>query len=613
MKDILSLLSCIILFGAYSTAQEDSTAVVKLQSAEVLYQSTSEDLKNRIATDSLAKFSSIDLVSLLEEVPSIWVNSYGKNGAASPVFRGTSAAHTQVYWNGLNINSATLGQSDLRTVRLGAGQVVSVNPGLQSLNDGSGGLGGSIHVNDVLRRENSVSYASGIGSFKKLYNSFSSNLVVRKWLFKTSVRLDKEENDFEFINTSLSENPTQKRLDEHLNSVVLSQSVNRQIGLKNSLTFHGFFSKLDRGVADGIASVQTEGDLLDKSIRGLLNWKRHSAWNHEAQLYASKEVMNYDQNVQSEFIIFSQAFNYQLNRKIADKLNLNLSSENQFYQVKSDGFSERKDVGRYSLKVKLGGVCKKFTYDLLVRQEMFRNELSNTMFSISGAYRVSEGLIMKMSAGRTFRFPELNALFWNEGGNPELLPENGVSAEAELCYTSKKVTTIISIYAMNNDNLIQWRPIDGTWTPENFQKAEIKGTELKVNYQVLKTTNHGLSLNGSYSFNDSQVRVNDDWITNSYRPKHSARGGAYIQSKWLNFSYIGRFLSGRNSTLNSQEDLLGFYISSLSLSRALNLTKRFKCEIHFKINNLTDTAYELRKWYPMPPRNYLITVNFKHK
>jgi vitamin B12 transporter len=220
---------------------------------------------------------------------------------------------------------------------------------------------------------------------------------------------------------------------------------------------------------------------------------------------------------------------------------------------------------------------------------------------------------MKMSAGRTFRFPELNALFWNVGGNPELLPENGVSAEAELCYTSKKVTTIISIYAMNNDNLIQWRPIDGTWTPENFQKAEIKGTELKVNYQVLKTTNRSLSLNGSYSFNDSQVRVNDDWITNSYRPKHSARGGVYVQSKWLNVSYVGRFLSGRNSTLNSQEDLLGFYISSLSLSRALNLTKRFKCEVHFKINNLTDKAYELRKWYPMPPRNYLITVNFKHK
>ena len=151
MKDILSLLSCTILFGAYSIAQEDATAVVSLQAAEVLYQSQGEDLKERIASDSLANFLSVDLVSLLEETTSIWVNSYGKNGAASPVFRGTSAAHTQVYWNGVNINSATLGQSDLRTVRLGAGQVVSVNPGLQSLNDGSGGLGGSIHVNDVLK------------------------------------------------------------------------------------------------------------------------------------------------------------------------------------------------------------------------------------------------------------------------------------------------------------------------------------------------------------------------------------------------------------------------------------------------------------------------------
>jgi iron complex outermembrane receptor protein len=613
VKDILSLLSCTILFGAYSIAQEDATAVVSLQAAEVLYQSQGEDLKERIASDSLANFLSVDLVSLLEETTSIWVNSYGKNGAASPVFRGTSAAHTQVYWNGVNINSATLGQSDLRTVRLGAGQVVSVNPGLQSLNDGSGGLGGSIHVNDILRRENYWSHSSGIGSFKKRCNSFSSNLVVKKWLFKTSVRLDKEENDFNFMNTSLSDNPIQKRLDEHLNSVVLSQSINRQIGLKNSLTFHGFYSKLDRGVADGIVSVQAEGELIDESIRGLLNWKRHSLWNHEAQLYASKEVMNYDQNVQSEFIVFSQAFNYQLDRKITNNLNLKLSSENQFYQVKSDGFSERKDVGRYSLKALLGGVIKRFNYDFLVRQEVFRNEPSNTMYSVSGAYRISEGLKMKISAGRTFRFPELNALFWNVGGNPDLLPENGVSLETEISYTSKKISTTISVYAMNNDNLIQWRPIEGTWTPENFQKAEIKGTELKINYQVWKRTNHGLSLKGSYSFNDSQVRMSDGWITNIYRPKHSARGGAYIQSKWLSISYIGQFLSGRNSTLTDQEDLPGFYISSLSLWRALDLTKRFKCEIHFKINNLTDKAYELRKWYPMPPRNYLITINFKHK
>ena len=613
MKDILSLLSFIVLFGVIGLAQEDNISVVKLRDVEILYKSDNEGLIDLVVTDSLAKILSVDLVSLLEETSSIWVNSYGKNGAASPVFRGTSAAHTQVYWNGVNINSATLGQSDLRAVRLGAGQVVSINPGLQSLNDGSGGLGGSIHVNDILCRENSISLASGIGSFGKLYNSFSSNLVKKKWLFKTSLRLDKDENDFEYINTSISENPVQKRLDEHLNSLVLSQTVNRQIGLKNSLTFHGYYSRLERGVADGIASVQTEGSLQDEALRGLLNWKRFSTWNHEAQLYASKEVMNYDQNVQSKFVVFSQAFNYQVNKLISEKLKLNLSSENQLYQVASDGFTENKNVGRHSLKVKASGNLKKFSYELLIRQEIFRSELSNTMYSIIGGYAIGKSLKLKSSVGRTFRFPELNSLYWEVGGNPRLLPESGLSAEAELSFSKKKISASVSVYAMNNDNLIQWRPLEGIWTPENLQKAEIRGSDVKVKCQVWKTIKHGLILNGNYSFNDSQVFSNEEWRTNIYRPKHSARVGASIQSKWLNITYGGRFISSRKSALNASEDLVSIYISSLDFSRALDLTKKFKCELHFRINNLTDISYEFRKWYPMPPRNYLITVNFRYK
>ncbi len=165
---------------------------------------------------------------------------------------------------------------------------------------------------------------------------------------------------------------------------------------------------------------------------------------------------------------------------------------------------------------------------------------------------------------------------------------------------------------MKNDNLIQWRPVNGIWTPENFQKSEIKGSEIKANINVWKAKNHELDIKGRYTFNDSQVLANDEWLTNIYRPMHSYSVGASFQSKWLNINYSGRYISSRKSALNQPEELIGFYLSNLSLSKKIDLSKRFKCEFNFRINNLTDLSYEYRQWYPMPPRNYIITINFKY-
>lgn len=61
-----------------------------------------------------------NLPQLLATLPSLSFKQYAPGGLATPALRGTGAGHTQVYWEGLPLNSSMLGQQDLA---LGAGNL----------------------------------------------------------------------------------------------------------------------------------------------------------------------------------------------------------------------------------------------------------------------------------------------------------------------------------------------------------------------------------------------------------------------------------------------------------------------------------------------------------
>src|SRR5688572_15081807 len=56
----------------------------------------------------LETYSARSLGDLLQEKSPVFVRQYGAGMLASPSFRGTSAGHTAVFWNGLPINSPSL-------------------------------------------------------------------------------------------------------------------------------------------------------------------------------------------------------------------------------------------------------------------------------------------------------------------------------------------------------------------------------------------------------------------------------------------------------------------------------------------------------------------------
>ena len=147
-------------------------------------------------------YSHLSFSELLSECTPIFIKSYGYGGSATSSFRGAGASHTQITWNGININSPMLGQSDFSLLTPGISDNITLSYGGASIFDGSGGFGGTINLmNKPVWSETSKIYLStGAGSFGRFSGSLKFRTGNNTFQTVTRVFLNSSENNFPYIN-----------------------------------------------------------------------------------------------------------------------------------------------------------------------------------------------------------------------------------------------------------------------------------------------------------------------------------------------------------------------------------------------------------------------------
>jgi hypothetical protein len=101
-----------------------------------------------------------DLAVALQTRPELHIKRYGPGLLATPSFHGTSAAHTEVRWHGLAINSPMNGQLDFSLYPSFMLDQLAVR-----YNGAGDGIGGTVELQDVLSSENGVHALYQFGSF----------------------------------------------------------------------------------------------------------------------------------------------------------------------------------------------------------------------------------------------------------------------------------------------------------------------------------------------------------------------------------------------------------------------------------------------------------------
>jgi len=147
--------------------------------------------------------------------------------------------------------------------------------------------------------------------------------------------------------------------------------------------------------------------------------------------------------------------------------------------------------------------------------------------------RISNHTKLKAKISRNYRLPTLNDRFWQPGGNPDLLPEQGWSQELTLqSYgTIKRHDWSYSITSFNRNihNWILWsfQPGDNFWSAHNITKVWSRGIEQRLKWNYTQK-DWQVKLTGGYDYirSTNEVELLQPKIAKGeqliYVPKHQA-------------------------------------------------------------------------------------------
>src|SRR5699024_10857880 len=96
---------------------------------------------------------------------SIHIKEYGPGGMATASQRGLSSEQIQVLWEGIPINSSTLGQTDLSLLPASFFSDIQVSSGTPSTAFGGGSLSGALYLGSDWKGGNFIKTEQGIGSY----------------------------------------------------------------------------------------------------------------------------------------------------------------------------------------------------------------------------------------------------------------------------------------------------------------------------------------------------------------------------------------------------------------------------------------------------------------
>ena len=121
MEDKIKI-SIVLLFCCIFSIQGQDNKVawqLRLDTITIIGKRPFKDIgttKTVLDTHILRESITNSLADILSQNTSIFIKSYGRGTMATASFRGTSPSHTQVLWNGMNINSPMMGQVDFSLI-----------------------------------------------------------------------------------------------------------------------------------------------------------------------------------------------------------------------------------------------------------------------------------------------------------------------------------------------------------------------------------------------------------------------------------------------------------------------------------------------------------------
>lgn len=556
-----------------------------------------------------------DIGKLFQTSSPVFVKRYGTDGLASLSIRGMSGCHTSVTWNGLNVNAPMNGMTDFTLLPLFAADKLTLTMGGGNLVNLSGSMGGSLDIASSPMEEKGVEGALSLltGSYGTHGGAVSlSASSGRKFSSGTRIWIRRADNNFKFVNENAPGGPDTLR---RVNAAVKTGGVLQDFyirGRRHSLSAHLWYNDAFRELPSPVSTVQQNlGETqADRSFRSVVKYG-FSGKTYKIDLSAGYvndiNIYRYNQaNIHGDNR--SKTFSSRGGLRYFGKnhLDVSLSAANEYQTAVSESYEgvKTRNILSSLLSVEYEAGRKWFILTQL-RDQMHGSTLLTPEFTAGATYKPGsrERVLLKANFTRNVKYPSLNDLYWNPGGNPLLKPEVSRGGEISLSFSGQKAKTFYSdftatLYASNVKNLISWVQVtSGFWSPKNEKEVNLYGAEFSsltyYNMPQLK-----LKLSASYNFVGEQL---------VYIPAHTCNIALTGIYKWLKIGTTMLWNSRCYTPYDNSKWLFGYFITDM-LCGATITTKPCKIDLDLTVSNILNVEYESVKNYPMPCRSIMLNL-----
>jgi iron complex outermembrane receptor protein len=632
---ILSFALC-AFFNGFSQKKSITDTTYMLKEASVT-SSRSENFNTGTHTEvidssALSNFKNYSLNDLLSQSANLFVKSYGQGSLSTLSLRGTGSSHTAIVWNGFNLQSPMNGGSDISLISTSFIDNLAIQYGGSGALLGSGAIGGAVLIKDLPRFNNGlhIGFNGCYGSFSTQQQNLALSYGGKKFYSSTKAYLLSSENDFRFKNTAEPGNPIIEQKNASymqwgiLNEDYFKINQNQQVSIK--LWYQNNFRELPPLMTQTVSKA----DQKDESYRITADWQKTGRFSFFIRTALFYEDQKYNDSVSEIFtnnVFITNISEFETKIAISKLHLINIGLSNTYNKAESEFYSGTPVLNRTAVFASYKFVSKRniLRISTTLRQEYAMDRFLPIMPSLGVEYDIIRTLTIKSSINRNYRLPTLNDMFWNPGGNPELLPEDGWSEDISIKHVNKikKISYEISATGYNSlvNNWIIWLPQINFWSPENVASVWSRGVEAKIKIGLdLKKVNTNLS--GSYSYTASTNKEINSPNSNSinkqliYVPENTASISFNISFFGFAFTYNHVFTGRRYTTSDNSEYLMPYNVGSIFISKQFNF-KNFGVKIFTDINNVWNAEYQAIAWRAMPEANFragiAVDLNLKPK
>ena len=606
----------------------------------------------QILSHNIANISGTSVTEALKTFGGVTIKDYGGIGGLKTVMvRSLGTGHTSVILDGVPLNDAATGQTDLGKIPLANLESISLFVG-QPLNLlQPARFYASANVIDIRSkqftrdgRNNHITAGIRSGSFGIINPYFNTNTELSENI-NAGINFSYTTAHAEYNYKNPFNGEIQRRINSDIETLQTSIFLNHKFQDYSHLHLDAYYYHSERGLPGAVIlyNIHTSQRLWNEDFSLNLRYKNEHptrlqilslarfsrSWLHYHETDYLNEQGELSNTYNQHEYYFSQALVY----PFLTNLKLSIASDFFFNTLDANlpGFAEPL---RYSWLTNMGAqfernrlFAKANLLSTLVSDQTRQSGSATIRSALSPAfslaYRITSTeplLRLRIMYKNIYRLPTFNDLYFARVGNPHLKPEyarqfnlgmtagydiNGllsVSGSADIFHNTVKD----KIVAIPTQNLF-------VWSMQNIGKVDIRGLELQFKGRLNQENSFSAGFFANYTFQRAVdvTRKDANWYRHQipYVPGESFSGGINFEYDSFSLGFNSMF-SGHRYVLaeNIYENMLSSWWHHDFVTGYRFHAGKTLLHIRLEINNIFNTQYEVIRSYPMPGRGFFVRV-----